>query len=180
MPEDIRDKPFIGHDDVIGLNFIKNPCPYVFRRHFRQGLRSHIMEILRREDMEIEISGTLAEGIRWFPKARPHKIFRIFRARLQTLASALDEIARVKVVEQCLAPAFLAKSEEFVVDYMGPEGPDLMLCGFQEFVEGEIIDPWGILDPGDLVAVMYQSLSKGWVHSDSDKARWIHKKLSRI
>ena len=118
MPGDIRDKLFIGHDDVIGLNFIKNPCPYVFRRHFRQGLRSHILEILKPADMEREILGTVVDGVRWFPKARPHKIFRIFRARLKTLADALNEIARVKVIEHYLAPAYLAKSDEFVVDYM--------------------------------------------------------------
>jgi len=179
MPEDIRDKPFIGHDDVIGLNFIKNPCPYVFRRHFRQGLRSHILEILKPADMEMEILGTVVKGVRWFPKARPHKIFRIFRARLQTLARALDEIARVKVLEQYLAPAYLAKSDEFVVDYMGPQGPDLMLCGFQEFVEGEIIDPWGILDSDDLIAVMYHSLRRDWEPSAPAKARWIRDMRSK-
>ncbi len=173
MPEDIRDKAFIGHDDVISLNFIKNPCPYVFRRHFRQGLRSHIMEILRPADMEKEISGTLIDGVRWFPKARPHKIFRIFRARLKTLDRALEEIRRVKITEQYLAPAYLAKSDEFVVDYIGPQGRDLMLCGLQEFVEGEILDPWGILDSGDLVEVMWHNLCADRQHSDSDKARWI-------
>lgn len=179
MPEDIRDKPFIGHDDVIGLNFIKNPCPYVFRRHFRQGLRSHILEILKPADMEREIIGTVVDGVRWFPKARPHKIFRIFRARLKTLAKALDEIARVKIIEQYLAPAYLAKSNEFVVDYMGPEGPDLMLCGFQEFVDGEIIDPWGILDSGDLVALLYHSLRRGWEPSAPSKARWVQDTRSK-
>ena len=173
MPEDIRDKAFIGHDDVIGLNFIKNPCPYVFRRHFRQGLRSHILEILKPADMEREILGTVVDGVRWFPKARPHKIFRIFRARLKTLADALNEIARVKVIEHYLAPAYLAKSDEFVVDYMGPAGLDIMLCGFQQFVEGEIIDPWGILDSGDLVAVMYHSLHGHWEPSAPAKDRWI-------
>jgi hypothetical protein len=173
MPEDIRDKPFIGHDDVIGLNFIKTPCPYVFRRHFRQGLRSHIMEILKPGDMDMEIRGTVVDGVRWFPKARPHKIFRIFRARLKTLARALDEIRRVKITAQYLAPAYFAKSDEFVVDYIGPEGRDLMLCGFQEFVEGEIIDPWGILDSGDMVAAMYHALHKEGQLSDSAKTQWI-------
>jgi hypothetical protein len=179
MPEDIRDKPFIGHDDVIGLNFIKNPCPYVFRRHFRQGLRSHIMEILKPTDMAKEISGTVVAGVRWFPKARPHKIFRIFRARLNTLARALDEIRRVKITEQYLSPAYLAKSDEFVVDYMAPDGRDLMLCGLQEFVEGEILDPWGILDSGDLVAVMYHNLCLDKQHSDLTKAQWIRRTRSK-
>jgi len=174
MPEDIRDKPYIGHDDVIGLNFIKNPCPYVFRRHFRQGLRSHIMEILKPTDMAAEISGTMVDGVRWFPRAKPHKIFRIFRARLETLARALEEIRRVKITEQYLSPVYLAKSDEFVVDYIGPEGRNLMLCGFQEFVKGEILDPWGILDSGDLVAVLYHNLCRHGRPSDLTKTQWIH------
>ncbi len=174
MPEDIRDKSYISHDDVIGLNFIKDPCPYVFRRHFRQGLRSHIMEILKPADMAKEISGVVVDGVRWFPKARPRRIFRIFRARLKTLARALDEIQRVKITEQYLSPVYLAKSDEFVVDYIGPEGRDLMLCGFQEFVKGEILDPWGILESGDLVAGMYHNMSRHGQQSDLAKAQWIN------
>jgi hypothetical protein len=173
MPQDIRDVPHIGHDDVIGLNFIKNPCPYVFRRHFRQGLRSHIMEVLKPEDREQEITGTLVNGRRWYPKARPQKTFRIFRTRLKTLSQALDEIGRVKILERYLAPDFLAKSEEFVVDYLGPEGRDIMLCGFQEYVEGEILDPWSILDPDTLMATLYRSLHKETRPSNPAEARWI-------
>jgi hypothetical protein len=173
MPQDIRDVPHIGHDDVIGLNFIKNPCPYVFRRHFRQGLRSHIMEVLKPEDREQEITGTLVNGRRWYPKARPKKTFRIFRTRLKTLSQALDEIGRVKILERYLAPDFLAKSEEFVVDYLGPEGRDIMLCGFQEYVEGEILDPWSILDPDTLMATLYRSLHKETRPSNPAEVRWI-------
>ncbi len=173
VQQDIRDMPFIGHDDVIGLNFVKNPCPYVFRRHFRQGLRSHIMEVLKPAHIDKEVAGTMIDGRRWFPKARPHKIFRIFRTRLRTLDEALDEIARVKILEHYLAPVFLAKSEEFIVDYEGPAGRDIMLCGFQEYVEGEILDPWSALEPAELMATMYHSLHGGQEPSDADKERWI-------
>lgn len=173
MPEDIRDKSFIGHDDVIGLNFIKHPCPYVFRRHFRQGLRSHILEILSPEDLKMETSGIIVDGVRWFPKARPIKMFRIFRTRLKTLTKGLNEIERVKIVEQYLAPTYLAKSDEFVVDYKGPNGFELMLCGLQEFVQGEILDPWAILESDDLVATMYQNLRKDGDRSKTDKILWI-------
>ncbi len=179
MTEDIRDKLFINHDDVIGLNFVKVPCPYVFRRHFRQGLRSHIMETLDPGDLDREISGTLVDGVRWFPKARPRRIFRIFRTRLKTLERAMEEVRRVKIIEQYLAPDFLAKSEEFVVDYQGPDGFDLMLCGFQEYVEGEIIDPWSILDSGDLVSVMARSLGQSASPSDPAGQRWIRRARSR-
>jgi hypothetical protein len=174
MAQDIRDMPFIGNDDVINLNFIRNPCPYVFRRHYRQGLRSHIMEVLRPEHIEKEVSGTLVNGRRWYPRARPQKIFRIFRTRLKTLANALDEIARVKILEQYLAPVFLAKSEEFIVDYAGPEGRDIMLCGFQEFVEGEILDPWGVLDPEKLMITMYHRLCGDKAHTGAEKERWMN------
>jgi hypothetical protein len=173
MPQDIRDMPFIGHDDVIGLNFIKNPCPYTFRRHFRQGLRSHIMEVLKPAHVKAEIEGTLVDGRRWYPKALPQRVFRIFRTRLETLVQALDEIARVKILERYLAPDFLARSEEFVVNYSGPAGREILLCGFQEFVEGEILDPWNILNPETLMATMYRRLHRGSSPSGPAESRWI-------
>jgi hypothetical protein len=173
MPQDIREILYIGHDDVIGLNFIKNPSPYVFRRHFRQGLRSHIIELLKPAHVKQEIAGTLVNGRRWYPKARPQKIFRIFRTRLATLSQALDEIARVKILERYLAPSFLARSEEFVVDYSGPAGREILLCGFQEFVEGEILDPWSVLDPETLMAAMYRRLHRGISSSAQAEVRWI-------
>jgi hypothetical protein len=174
MPEDIRDKPFISHQDVIGLNFIRNPCPWIFQRHFRQGLRSHIMEILKPADVALQRSGRVVDGVRWFPKARPHKVFRIFRTRLETLEKALEEIARVKILEQYLAPAHLGKSCEFVVDYGSPAGRDLMLCGFQDYVEGAILDPWGILESDDLFAVMHHNLCAARLHGPAMKNQWIH------
>lgn len=158
MPEDIRDKPSIDHDDVTALNFVKTTTTYVFRRHFRQGLRSHIMEILDPSDVQIEQSGKDIKGIRWFPKAAPRRMFRIFRARLKTLEKALTEIGRVKIVERYLAPDFMAMSTECIVDYRGPEGWDLMLCGFQEYVDGEILDPWTVLDAGDLLPTLYDTI----------------------
>jgi len=47
MIEDVRDKPSLSEADVLALNFIRRPARYVFRRHYRVGLRSHIMEVLR-------------------------------------------------------------------------------------------------------------------------------------
>ena len=173
MAQDIRDRSQIEHEDVVALNFIRNPCPFVFRRHFRQGLRSHIMEILRPGDLKMEKAGVVRDGVRWFPKARPHKIFRIFRARLKTLDKALEEIGRVKIVEQYLAPEYLAKSEEFIVDYQGPEGRDLMLCGFQAYVAGHIVDPWGILDAAELFEVIYASLCRASDPDGSMQAGWL-------
>jgi len=179
VPLDIRDRPFIDHQDVIGLNFIKNPCPYVFRRHFRQGLRSHIMEVLRPADLDLEKEGDVRDGVRWYPKARPHRIFRIFRTRLGTLANALQEIARVKIIEHFLAPDYLAKSTEFVVEYLGPEGPDLMLCGFQAYVEGQIIDPWGSLEWSALGPAMYHVFGPVSDPDGSLQTQWIRRSRRR-
>lgn len=155
---DIRDKVSIRHDDVVALNFIRAPGAFVFRRHFRQGLRSHIMEILARADVALENEGTVVNGLRCFPRARPIYMLRIFRTRLATLAEALAEIARVEVVARYLGPDFAAASSEFVVDYHGPQGPAIMLCGLQAYVAGEIVDPWSLLDAERLLSSLYDSL----------------------
>lgn len=176
-PDDIRDKAFINHDDIIALNFIKGTGRFVFRRHFRQGLRSHVVELLKSSDVELEKSGFETDGLRWFPKAKPYKIFRIFRIRLKTIGNALQEIDRVKIVERYLFPDFLARSNEFIVDYISPQGPDLMLCGLQEYVEGEIIDPWSVLDQTSLLPALYDNLCKHAGEHPTDSAdrkdRWV-------
>ena len=82
MSEDIRDKAVITHSDVLKLNFIASDTPYVFRRHYRQGLRSHVMEVLHPDDFRLESSGTMIDGTKWYPKARPIKIFRLFQKGL--------------------------------------------------------------------------------------------------
>jgi hypothetical protein len=173
MPEDIRKKSAISHIDVVALNFVRSSTPYVFRRHFRQGLRSHIMEILDPSDVNLEQTGKVIDGVRWFPKAAPRRMFRIFRARLKTLENALSEIDRVKIVERFLAPGFMARSTECIVSYSGPEGRDLMLCGFQEYVAGEILNPWTILNSADLLPTLYESLHRENNQSASDREQWI-------
>jgi hypothetical protein len=131
------------------------------------------MEILDPSDVEAEQAGKMVAGLRCFPRATPHQMFRIFRARLKTLENALFEIARVKIVERYLAPAFMATSTECLVDYRGPEGWDLMLCGFQEYVEGEILDPWTILDAGDLLPAMYDTFFEKVSASPLSKDAWV-------
>lgn len=173
MTQDIRDKAFITHDDVVGLNFIKNPGAYFFRRHFRQGLRSHIMEVLTPSDVALERWGTPAGGVRRYPKAMPRKIFRIFRARLKTVEKALDEIARVKIAERYLAPFHIAKSDEFIVDYLGPDGYDLMLCGLQTYEAGEILDPWSTLDQRSLLSNIHRTLRAGSQQAVPELNCWI-------
>jgi hypothetical protein len=159
MPGDIREKPSITHADVTSLNFIRSTPSCVFRRHYRQGLRSHIMEILNPYDVQKEQTGVFLDGIRWFPKAVPRKMFRIFRTRLKTLDGALNEIARVKLVERYLAPDFMATSTECIVDYQRPDGCDLLLCGFQEYVKGEVLDPWTVLVPEEILPTLYETIN---------------------
>ena len=63
------------------------------------------MEILDPAAVAVEQTGLMRNGVRWFPKAKPRLMFRIFRARLKTLDRALNEIGRVKIVERYLAGA---------------------------------------------------------------------------
>lgn len=173
MPEDMRNQPSISHADVAALNFIRSSMPYVLRRHFRQGLRSHILEILEPAEVEIEQSGIINDGIRIFPKATPRRMFRIFRSRLKTLGNALTEIGRVKIVERYLAPDFMATSTECIVDYKGPDGWDLVLCGFQEYVQGEILDPWTLLEAGNLLPALYDTLGHSEQALPLPRKEWI-------
>ncbi|MFZ0448802.1 MAG: hypothetical protein WAL98_06120 [Desulfatiglandaceae bacterium] len=143
---DIRDKPYIEADDVLALNFIRDPARYAFRRYYRTGLRSHILEVLRPEDLERERQGVLKGKNIHFPRAVSLKMLRIFRARFRDFQEALDEIGRVKLISRYLAPNHVARSDEFLVSYVRGDQADIVLCGLQDYVEGEILDPWGPLD----------------------------------
>ena len=142
MTEDIREKASINHEGVVTQNFIRDPGIYLFRRHYKQGLRSHIMEVLKRIDVERERRGLVIDGIKWFPRARPTKMLRIFRTKFKTLEEAFEEIRTVKIIEEYLAPDHVAKSDEFLGDYISGGKRDFILCGLQEYVEGETLDPW--------------------------------------
>ena len=173
MSEDIRNKPAISHSDVIALNFVRTSSPYVFRKYFRQGLRSHIMEVLYPSDVANENTGTVIEGIRFFPQAVPLNIFRIFRTRFKTLGEAWVEVELVKMVSHYLAPDFMAHSTECIVEYHGPHGAELMLCGFQEYIDGEIIDPWTILDAATLLPTIYTAMREREVIVSLSKDEWV-------
>ncbi|MBW1803062.1 MAG: hypothetical protein JRJ85_20305 [Deltaproteobacteria bacterium] len=145
MTEDIRDKPSLTQQDILHLNFIRHPGAYFYRRHYRAGLRSHIMAVLRPSDVDDEKRGVLNGGLRVYPKARPVRMLRIFRTRFERLDEAVEEVGRVKMVERYLGTDSIARSEEFLVDYEKSSGNEILLCGLQEYVEGEILDPWGYL-----------------------------------
>ena len=84
----------------------------------------------------------------------------------------------------------MARSTECIVDYRGPEGRDLMLCGFQEYVAGEILDPWTILGAADLLPALYETfrcqdspltLSKDqWIETVKEKGFRFIKKIKRM
>ena len=151
--EDPRDKLSLTHEDVVAMNFVRAPGIYVFRRHYRAGLRSHIMQVLPREELDRERTGVLMDGVRHFPKARPLKMLRIFRARFKNLREAEEELARFRVVETYLAPLHMARSNEFLVDFVSRDKREPILCGLQEYMEGEMINPWNRLDDEELASV---------------------------
>jgi len=156
-PKDIRDKPYIEVADVVALNFIRHPSRYLFRRHYRTGLRSHLFEVLDPGDVEIEARGIRIGDYLSFPRARPLKMLRLFRARFGNLEEALEEIARVKLIMRYLAPAHIARSNEFLVTYRLGKSREILLCGLQEYVNGEILNPWGPLDDRALADMMQRA-----------------------
>ncbi len=136
------------------MNFIRTPAIYCFRRHYREGLRSHIMEVLAPEDVSKETKGIIVDGLTYYPRAEPLKMFRIFRMRFNTLKDAKAELERVRTIATYLSPAYMAQSQEFLVDYDRQGKRELILCGLQEYVQGEVLDPWGPLDRGHLVSLL--------------------------
>jgi len=124
------------------------------------GLRSHIMEVLKPADVAVEKSGIIKDGLMWFPKATPSKVLRIFRTRFDNLRDAEGELGRVKIVGRYLGPEYIAKSDEFLVDYAVQGKYEPLLCGLQEYVDGEILDPWGRLD-SDYLTALFRRIDPG-------------------
>jgi hypothetical protein len=174
MAEDIRDRQHVSHEDILSLNFVRDPGIYVYRRHYRQGLRSHIMEVLESEALEHETKGIIIDGSRHYPMAEPVKMLRIFRARFNTLGEAEAELKRVRIIAAFLAPDHIGRSGEFLVHYvMGGEG-EILLCGLQEYVKGEILDPWSLLDSDHLARTL---CDMGFDNSENvamKRDRWLH------
>jgi hypothetical protein len=144
MTKDIRDKANINHEDVVGLNFIRSQGAYVFRKYYNQGLRSQIMEVLDPHDLEKQSKGESRDGILYFPWARPLRMLRIFRTRFDSLGDVSEEIRKLRIVEKYLPRYSYAKSEEFIVDYIRKGERDYLLCGLQEYIDGEVLNPWSL------------------------------------
>jgi len=139
---DIRTKPTLSNDDIVNLNFVKQPCPYYFRTHYREGLRSRLLQVLRPEDILNETQGTIDQGARLFPVAQPVAMLRIFKKQFSTWQEVQTEIENYKLVQHYIPPHHYAASSEFIVDYFQNENSQIMLCGLQEYIPGEAVDPW--------------------------------------
>ena len=174
MTQDIRDTVILDHKDIIGLNFIKARGIYIFRRHYRDGLRSHIMEVLPSKAVENEIRGIVIDGLRLFPRAEPLNMLRIFKTRFKTLKDAGEELKRVKIIGKYLAPDNIAKSQEFLVNYMNQGKWEIILCGLQEYVKGAILDPWAFLDKRHLASFSNDLGFKEKEVSEKTKDLWIN------
>ena len=169
---DIRDIASIAGEEVAQLNFIRNSSAWHFRRHNRQGMRSHIFEVISAQDLIKETAGEIIDGIRWYPRAVPQYMLRILRTRFATLQETLEEIKKYTLVVKFLGPEFIALSNEFIVEYTGTGQSEIVLCGLQEYVGGEILDPWGLLGEAPL-DTLYQSR---FSVDNSDKnlsAKWL-------
>lgn len=137
------------------------------------------MAVLRPKDVKREKEGIVREGVRWFPKAKPVKMLRVFRTRFDCLEDATQELNRVKVVEKYLAPEYMARSDEFLVDYRVHGKYETLLCGLQEYVEGEILDPWGPLDQHSLWA-LFCRMADHEAHGSSLKKDEIEKRVEAV
>jgi hypothetical protein len=175
MQDDPRDKPYLTQEDLLELNFIRKHPGFIFRRHHRSGLRSHIFQVLDPMEVQRERDGVLTDGLRAFPKAKPIKMLRIFRTRFKNLHEAEEEVKRVKWIETFLAPHHLARSNEFLVDLMVGQRRELILCGLQEYVEGETVDPWRSLDKNQLGSLWRRISPPGIAISGSKVEAWIHR-----
>ena len=146
MTKDIRDKSYISHEDIIELNFIRKPGIYVFRKYHKQGLRSQIMEVLDPDDVIKQNKGETIKVILFFPWAKPLKMLRIFRTKFDSINDVFEETRKLKIIEKYLPPDSYAKSDEFIVDYIKNGKRDFILCGLQEYVEGEALNPWDLIN----------------------------------
>lgn len=171
---DIRRQAHLSGKDVKRLNFIRDSDRYVFRKFYRSGLRSHIFGVLRAVDVERETLGVVEDGVRVFPRAVPVKMFRIFRHRFGSKEEIFSEIRRYMLLMDCLGPEFIARSEEFIADYRTAQGSQIVLCGLQEYVDGQILDPWRLSGPENIPALL-----SAMAHELSDEIR-IEKAMKNI
>jgi len=180
MIKDIRDKSHITNEDVLALNFIRKPGAYVFRKYHKQGLRSHIMEVLDPGDLLKQNKGEIIDGIRIFPWAKPLKILRIFRTKFFSIKEVFEEIKKLKIVEKYLPDDSYAKSDEFIVDYIWNKNRDFILCGLQEYVEGEVLNPWDPISEHQLAGLFTSIEGQDYNGFQKTSEQLIHKFYKKV
>jgi hypothetical protein len=180
MIKDIRDKSHISHEDVLSLNFIRKPGAYEFRKYHKQGLRSHIMEVLDPGDVLKQNKGEVVDGIRIFPWAKPLKILRIFRTKFWSTKEVFEEIKKLKIVEKYLPDDSYAKSDEFIVDYIWNNNRDFILCGLQEYVEGEVLNPWDPISKSQLAGLFTPMEGHGFQMASEQLIQKFYKKVEHF
>jgi len=117
-------------------------------------------------------------------------MLRIFRKRFNTLEDAEEELKRIRIIQTYLAPDYLAMPGEFLVDYSRHGKCEVLLCGLQEYVQGQILDPWGLLNRDHLASFRYDvgfddtedsgTISNQWIHSVRERAQEFIKKLKQM
>lgn len=162
MQADIRNRKHISHKDIIELNFIRKQNKYVFRKYYKQGLRSHIMEVLHAGDVLKQNKGDTINGLIHYPIAKPFKILRIFRTKFNSLSEIMKEIGKYKIIEKYLPADCYAKSYEFIVEYVIEEKHDYILCGLQDYVEGKVFNPWDLDRKNHLANLIKNIQSQGY------------------
>jgi hypothetical protein len=183
MSEDIREKSYITHEDILSLNFIRKPGAYVFRKYHKQGLRSHIMEVLNPKDVSKQKNGEIVDGIRMFPWAEPIRILRIFRTKFPCIEEVFKETKTLKIIEKYLPKDAYAKSDEFIADYIFNDTKDFILCGLQEFITGEVLNPWDPLPKEQLANFLAQTDDKkpdGYRDAKEQRIQKFYKKVEQF
>ncbi len=138
-------------------------------------MRSHVFEVLLAGDTALEITGIMENGVRVFPRACPRKIFRVFRNRFTHIDEIFLEIKKYHMLLEALGADLIALSEEFIVDYEFDGKRHILLCGLQEYIEGEILDPWKISGPNYLA-----DLSGSFPGLDQKKSAWVRTATQNI
>ncbi|MBW1860420.1 MAG: hypothetical protein JRI70_10210 [Deltaproteobacteria bacterium] len=148
------------------------------------------MEVLDPAEVEKETKGVEVDGMMLYPRAEPLKMLRIFRTRFETLRDAEEELRRVRIVQAYLAPDHVAKSQEFLVDYGAQGKQQMLLCGLQEYVQGEVLEPWSHLDKAYLASLARDMgteagedrvvTNSGWFQSVQEKTENLVKKLKQM
>jgi hypothetical protein len=137
------------------------------------------MEVLDPRDVETETRGKKVNGLTVYPRAMPLKILRIFRTRFAGLEEARHELKRVRIMQDYLEPSYMARPEEFLVDYACDGNPDFLLCGLQEFVEGEIFEPWHHVSE-DLLRSLFRNMVQPAGDSGKGSDAWVESVIRNV